>query len=283
MSRRKNNSSKSFRTLVILTVIVLAAAALFNCISVRQNPEARQNETAAGIIPEGVEVPLCAAREHKKGHEIRNFNYYSVCYREDYEQAEWSCYSLTRGQLKNRVERTDDFREDPMISTGSATLGDYRRSGFDRGHLTPAADREFSKEAVSETFYMSNMSPQFPAFNREIWQYLEHQVRVWAEKFGTVYVVSGPVLEKSADKYESIGKSRVSIPQYYYKVILSRINGNIEAIGFIISNEKHRDEFWNYAVSVDEVEKRTGIDFFSLLDDVSEDRAEASFDISLWK
>ncbi len=298
MARRK---SKIIRLLYWTFFIAIVVIALYNCISDKQfmthftdEPQYTESQPQdskqpsqskivnKGEIPEGIEIPLCPY--HKDDHERRDFNYYSICYRESYEQAEWSAYKLTKDQLANRVNRTDDFRPDPSISTGSADLADYKKSGYDRGHLTPAADREMSQEAVSETFYMSNMSPQFPAFNREIWQYLEHQVRVWAEKFGTVYVISGPVLEKPAGQYASIGHNKVSIPQYYYKVILAQNNDTPIAIGFILENKKHRDKnFWDDAVTIDEVEQRTGLDFWSLLEDSTENAVEASFDISLWK
>lgn len=286
-------SQKKYQTLTFIIFIIIAAFILYDCISPKNAASASEQQgvitqtavssAAKGEIPSGTEIPLCAASHNAADHEIRNFNHYSICYRETYEQAEWSAYSLTSDQLENRVNRTDDFRPDPQITTGSATLDDYKKSGYDRGHLTPAADREFTKEAVSETFYMSNMSPQFPAFNREIWQYLEHQVREWAKKFGTVYVVSGPVLEKSAEEYASIGKNKVTVPQYYYKVILARNGESVIGIGFIISNTKHKDAFWDYAVSIDEVEQRTGIDFFSLLEDSTEDEAEKAFNLDLWK
>lgn len=248
-------------------------------------------------LPSGLEIPVCPGTKNSKDHQIRQFEHYALCYRESYEQAEWSAYELTKDELNKKSGRTNDFREDPEIKTGSATLNDYRGSGYDRGHLTPAADMAFSEKAMSETFYLSNMSPQAGPFNRGIWQQLEAQVRTWAKTFGKVYVVSGPILEKPASKYESIGKdNKIAIPQYYYKVLLAPLyaDGNdsktpddaksIAAIGFILPNEAcSGKEFWDFAVSVDEVEKRTGLDFFSLLDEKAEKEAEGSFDISIWK
>ena len=248
-------------------------------------------------LPSGLEIPTCPGTKGAKDHQTRQFEHYALCYRESYEQAEWSAYELTKDELNKKSGRTNDFREDPEIKTGSATLNDYKGSGYDRGHLTPAADMAFSEKAMSETFYLSNMSPQAGPFNRGIWQQLEAQVRTWAKTFGKVYVVSGPILEKPASKYESIGKdNKIAIPQYYYKVLLAPLyaDGNdsktpddaksIAAIGFILPNEAcSGKEFWDFAVSVDEVEKRTGLDFFSLLDEKAEKEAEGSFDISIWK
>ena len=264
-----------------------------------EQPEktAQKPRTAGKIaLPDKLEFPMCAGSKNGKDHQIRNFDHYEICYRESYEQAEWSAYELRADMLVKNTNRTDDFRADPKISTGSSTPEDFKGTGYDRGHLTPAADMAFDKKAMSETFYMSNMSPQAAAFNRGIWQKLESEVRTWTKKFGKVYVVSGPVLEKSASKYEKIGKSNVSIPQFYYKVILAPLYADKEdaanpaeakdvaAIGFLLPNDACKGKkFWDFACTVDEVESRTGIDFYPLLDDATEKRAESTFDISLWK
>lgn len=237
----------------------------------------------------GLEVPVCALKNQEENHERRIFQNYSICYRENYEQAEWSSYALTAAQLVKNTGRTDDFRADDKISTQSATLADYRGSGYDRGHLTPAADMAFSEQAMSETFFMSNMSPQEPQFNRGIWRKLEAQVRKWTEKFGAVYVVSGPVLDLPPESYKTIGENKVAVPDFFYKVILAATRDEnsgdevaVAAIGFIIPNKKCDDPLWNYARTVDEVEAVTNLDFYSLLDDEIEARLEANLDLSVW-
>ena len=238
-------------------------------------------------LPESLEIPVCPGSHGESDHQIRHFKHYSICYRESYEQAEWSAYCLTEEELVKNAKRSDDFRSDPEISTGSATPADYKKSGYDRGHLSPAADFAFDEEAMSETFYMSNMSPQAGSLNRGIWKDLESQVRVWAKTFGRVYVVSGPILEKTASEYQSIGENGVSVPEFYYKVILAPLYEDekdkatpqdakeIIATGYIFPNEKCEGELDDYAVSVDEVEKRTKLDFFSLLEDKTENEVEA--------
>ncbi len=254
----------------------------------KESPSSRKQYVA---LPPSLELPFpCRGSDH----EIRNYSHYSICYRESYEQAEWSAYSLDDSQLTKNASRSNDFRPDPQISTGSATPADYKSSGYDRGHLSPAADFAFDQNAMSETFYMSNMSPQKGGFNRGIWKNLEAQVRDWAQKFGRVYVVSGPVLEKAAGSYATIGVNAVAVPEFYYKVILAPLYENeadraskddsksVAAIGFILPNEKSDASFFDYAVSVDEVEKRTGLDFFYALEDSTESESESSVNLSLW-
>lgn len=269
-----------------------------------QNPPSKNKATdktspaSDGFIflSQNLAEPRCAGTgKIVQDHEHRAYEYYSLCYRESYEQAEWSAYCLTDKHLVKNASRSDDFRADPKISTGSATPDDYKKTGYDRGHLSPAADFAFDKTAMSETFYMTNMSPQTGSFNRGIWKDLESSVRNWAKKFGRVYVVSGPILEKNADSYKSIGTNKVSVPEYYYKVILAPLYEdendkntpddakNIATIGFIFPNQKCTDTIFNYAVTVAEVEKRTGIDFFYELEDAAEKAAESVFDKSIWE
>lgn len=247
--------------------------------------KAAESEPGIFIFPENLELPVCAASKNGTApdHQIRRFKNYVVCYRESYEQAEWAAYCLEKEELVKNASRGNDFRPDPEITTGSASLADYKKSGYDRGHLAPAADFSFSEEAMSESFYLSNMSPQAPGLNREIWQYLEGQVRKWAEDYGKVYVVTGPVFEKPATEYDSIGSNQVSVPEYYYKALLAPDGDSLKAIGFILPNKKCPDTFWDYVVSVDEIERRTNLDFFHLLDDTLENKIEANTSLEGWK
>lgn len=240
-------------------------------------------------LPVGLEIPICqgtkalaAGKALPADHEIHKYSGFTLCYRENYEQAEWVAYCLTKNELNKESERTNDFHEDKNISTGSATPGDYTRSGYDRGHLAPAGDMAYSQEAMQDSFNMSNMSPQVPAFNRGIWKNLEEQTRKWANKFGAVYVVSGPVLDKPASSYKKIGANKVAVPEYYYKALLAPMGNSIIAVGFLLPNAKLTDSYWNYAVSIDELEKRTGLDFFYLLDDKIEAEVEKSYRESNW-
>ena len=238
-------------------------------------------------LPANLELPLCPGNHGEADHQIRQFAHYAICYRESYEQAEWSAYCLTEEELVKNAGRTDDFRSDPEIATGSATPADYKKSGYDRGHLSPAADFAFDEKAMSETFYMSNMSPQKGSLNRGIWKDLETEVRLWAKNFGRVYVVSGPILEKKPGEYKSIGENGVSVPEFYYKVILAPLYADeadkaspenadsVIAMAYIFPNEKCEGSLDDYAVTVDEVEKRTKLDFFALLEDKVENEVEA--------
>ena len=204
---------------------------------------------------------------------------YSLKYSEQHEQASWVAYTLKSSHTSGTVGRTNDFRIDYKVKTGSASLSDYKGSGYDRGHLAPAADFKWSSTAMSESFFMSNMSPQLPGFNRGIWKKLEGSVRNWADDNGEIHVVTGPILTGS---YPSIGSNQVSIPNYYYKVILDYKEPEIKGIGFILPHQKSKSSLQSFAVTIDEVERKTGIDFYHSLPDEIENQIESSIDVSKW-
>ncbi len=205
---------------------------------------------------------------------------YTLCYSEEHEQPLWVAYVLTPQEVHAQsVKRKDNFRSDPAVPTGSAVLSDYKSSGYDRGHMAPFADLSWSEESGSDSFYLSNMSPQNGSLNRGKWAELEALVRTFADK-ESMCVVTGPVLTDGP--YKTIGKNKVSVPNYYYKVILDYVGNEIKAIGFILPNEKCEEDLSYYAVSVDEVENITGLDFFFILEDSIEEKLESEYNFSDW-
>lgn len=218
----------------------------------------------------------------KKKEQVIKHLGYTLCYDENYEQAKWVAYRLTAGMCNNNEEeRTDDFREDKSIKTGSAIPDDYKKSGYDRGHLCPAGDMSWSPIAMSESFFMSNMSPQAPKFNRGIWKTLETQVREWAKNEEEIYIVTAGVLEKGLP---TIGeKNKVAIPKYYYKIILDVKGEEKKAIAFVMPNEGSKESIFDFAVTIDSVERLTQINFFPALPDNIENNLESMLNVELWK
>lgn len=205
---------------------------------------------------------------------------FALGYIEYHEQPAWVIYKLTRAEVQTQVaRRTNRFREDPEIPTGSATNADYRKSGYDRGHLAPAADMAFSVQTMADSFFFSNMSPQVPAFNRGIWKRLEEQVRKFALQEGEIMVVTGPVLPK--EKSITIGNNKVTVPGRYYKVVYD-LTPPQKMIGFIIPNSGSTRPLQDFAVTVDAVEKETGLDFFSLVPRHEQDRLESTITLDAW-
>ena len=211
--------------------------------------------------------------------EVVRHTWFVLSYDEDHEQAEWVTYELTRERLnKYWAERPNSFRPDPDVRTESATPRDYSGSGYDKGHLCAAADMAFDDAAIDETFVMSNMSPQVPAFNGGVWRELEELTRDWARRFNRLYVVTGPVLTQQ--QLGQIGFSKVTVPPAYYKVLLAPEQH--KAIAFVLPNALSTKSVLEYAYSIDKVEKLTGLDFFPNTLKGLDEELEGSLDLDAW-
>ncbi len=192
-------------------------------------------------------------------NQIVKHKYYTLSYNEKFEQAEWVAYELKKEYLKNNDFKRPYFIEDPKVTTGSADWRNYKNSGYDKGHLCPAGDMEFNKDAYNDTFYTSNISPQKHDFNSGIWNRIEQKTRYWAGKYNDVYVVTGGILKDSDKK---IGTEKVSVPKYFYKIVLAK-SGNVhKAIAFLVPNEDSDKSLYDFVVPIETLEKMTGIDFF---------------------
>jgi len=211
--------------------------------------------------------------------QIVHHNGYSFSYHEAFEQAEWVAYELKKDQVVYTDFKRPYFEQDKAVKTESAHWRNYKKSGYDRGHLCPAADRKYTKAAFTETFLTSNISPQKHAFNAGIWNRLEQKVRYWAKKYNGVYVVTGGILK---DGLKSIGKEGVAVPNYFYKILLDNSGGNTKIIAFLMPHKESNKPLYEFVVSVDEIEKRTGIDFFPELDDSKENKLEAASTYKQW-
>lgn len=271
--KKKTKKQKKALSRIIIALILIVILFLLLCLVTAGQDRLDAEGNASGI-------PMLELPEPIPGEQIIEHTGYTLSYNEEYEVASWVAYELTRDEVLGEGSREDDFKSDPAVRTGSATLADYKNSGYDRGHLAPAADFKWSEEAMSDTFYLSNMTPQEGTFNRGIWADLESVVRTFAYDNGSVYVVTGPVLTDGP--YKTIGSNKVAVPKRFYKVILDYTEPELKAIGFVLPNEKSDKRLQSFAMSVDEVEEITGINFFPALPDDQEEELESSYDVSLW-
>lgn len=266
--------SKKTTKLILLILVVMVILLVYACIIHQSAP------ADVSLEELDLEELVIPSYQPSDGSVVAHHGY-TLCYSEEHEQPLWVAYVLTPQEVSTKaVKRKDNFRADPAISTGSATLADYKSSGYDRGHLAPFADLSWSEESANDSFFMSNMSPQNGSLNRGRWADLEALVRNFATE-ESMCIVTGPVL--SDGPYKTIGKNKVSVPNYYYKVVLDYVGNEIKAIGFILPNEKCTESLSYYAVTVDEVEKLTGLDFFFMLEDNLENEIEGKINISDWK
>ncbi len=229
-----------------------------------------------------------------RGDEIIHHSALTLAYAEKFEQARWVAHIITQDVTKGTVLRTNDFRADEKVSTGSAVEADYFLKkmktdstwaydgfGYDRGHLAPSADFRWSKTALSESYYYSNMSPQLAEFNRGAWGNLEDAVRgyLYRNPATSLYIVTGPLLADNLPVIER-GINKVSIPAMYWKAVLDF--DNKKAIGFMMPNQNITQPLAAFAVSVNEIEKATGLDLFNKLPIDLQETLEKQKNITDW-
>jgi len=179
----------------------------------------------------------------------------------------WVAEYLNKERARGKFDRSDDFKPDPDLPLGRrAELADYKSasSKYDRGHMSAAANNAWDEDAMSESFYLSNMVPQVgPGMNRGIWKQLESYVRDWARSRGEVYIYTGPIYPRGIPS-KTIGKNKVAVPVSLYKIVYDP-NAN-EAIAFIMPNKKLRTkDLPDYIVTIAEVERQTGLTFLAAL------------------
>ena len=231
---------------------------------------------------------------HRTGGDVN----YSVEWDIDLKSQRWSCYTLDRKTLTSRTSRyygNPQYPLDPDLPlrfyldrpTADYSEGDYfYGSGYDHGHICPSADRLYSKEANYQTFFLTNMQPQYNAFNANLWANMEEQVRIWARASttDTLYVCKGATIDKPEQRLLPI-KNKLLVPRYFFMALLLKNAQGFRAMAFWAENEnvdRSNDKLSKYAISVDELEKRTGIDFFCNLPDETENQVEKNLVANAW-
>ncbi|WP_348825302.1 DNA/RNA non-specific endonuclease [Flavobacterium aestuarii] len=210
---------------------------------------------------------------------IIRHKHYFLSYSEEHEQAEWTAYYLTgRSQHQHHYERPY-FKQDPLVDTESAHWRNYRDTGYDKGHLVPAADMKFSSDAYIETFYTSNVAPQNRDFNAGIWNRLEQKVRYWADKYTALFIVTGSILH---DNLIRIGEEEVSVPDYFFKIVVRVENNGLNMISFLIPNAKSDAPLYKFATTIDQIEQITGIDFNQKLMERIEEKIQKELSYKEW-
>ena len=291
-SRNKTRQNQWWYTIIGLLLVIFIIMWLSRTgydASQRSNSEPKRgvektktiNKISKDKIYHNIGLPKIANREFYFENEHGR---YSFLYDTTLRQAVWVAHTLTAVEVSRKgVDRSNRFRSDPkVIERGfpSATDADYKKSGYDRGHLLPSADRDDTPEENSATFLLSNISPQRPNLNRKIWKSLEEYVRRVAEKYDSVWIVTG---SKSDEIFNYIGKSRVGVPKYFYKTLLIKYSGKYYAIGFYIPNEdRFSGDFQSYAKTVDQLEEILSMDFYTGLDDSLQARAEGRYSTQIW-
>lgn len=207
---------------------------------------------------------------------------YSTSYNNKTKNANWVAWHLTSEHTDGPYKRDGiPYVVDEDIEGPRQELEDWYGHDLqiDHGHMCPAGDNKWSKTAMEETFLLTNMCPQNRELNRGDWEKLESRCRGWAKHYGEVWITCGPIFY--SDAYETIGENKVGVPDAFFKVVL-RMGKKPAALGFIYPNEGIHHPMEHYVMTVDEVEGKTGIDFFHNLPDSIENIVESTIDFKHW-
>lgn len=221
-------------------------------------------------LPSGVEIPRY---ESSRGGQVIRHTGFTLSYDSDYKTPQWVAWELTADEVDGNCPRKKSFSPDPEVRGAKSYHKDYSNSGYDRGHMAPAADMKWSEKAMEESFYTSNICPQNQNLNRGDWKDLEEQEREWAKRYGAVAITAGPIYKSKTP--ERIGAHHVAVPDAFFKVLLVGYPDNPKAYGFVFRNEAGTRRLTYYQKTVDEVETITGMDFFHELPDDVENKIES--------
>ena len=275
MDKQKRNS---IITLVVLALLGTAYHFIWGDESGEENLGFTEGTEYVGSEKElmsRIEIPY--RLEDNESNIIEHMGY-ALSYNSDYRVPNWVAYELLESEVLTAYRsREDKFEPDPLVKGRQAYDQDYVGSGYDRGHMAPAADMRWSSQTMKECFYLSNVCPQDHNLNSGAWNDLEKQVRREARFYKSVYVVCGPIFEYNDPKH--IGRNHVMVPDSFFKALLARRkDGSYAAIGFIFPNETCTRNLTLYAITVDQLESKLGMDLFFNLETKAQDKAEAEMD-----
>lgn len=225
---------------------------------------------------QGLELPYYDSAET-----VLHYSGFTVCYDTNNLIPKWVAYELTAEETTGDVKRQGGFSMDPHYHRRQAMREDYSNSGWDKGHMAPAGDMKWSETAMHESFYLTNVCPQNHDLNGKDWQKLENSCRKWAQRFGKVYIVCGPIIGKN--KYGTIGERQVAVPDAFFKAVLANDGVAWHSIAFIMQNDSSSQPMNKSCCSIDDLEYITGLDLFHNLDDGLEATVEQSSSLLIWK
>ena len=268
MSRKKKSKLPYWFTILLAIILWIGGDQLKSWLGMETDQQKIEKSVQDADMSK-LEIPVIS--NGKQGQILQRTGY-TLSYDSKNKTPQWVAWELTKEETRGKEERSTEFFPDPDVIGSQVVTYDYSHSGYDRGHMAPAGDMKWDKQAMQESFYMSNICPQDHNLNTEDWNDLEMKTREWARRYGKVYIVCGPIYNGKRNEY--IGEHRVKVPDAFFKVILINNDNKQYALGFLFENEAGERPLEEYLTSVDYIEKLTGMDFFSLLPDEIEERLE---------
>lgn len=270
-TRRKKGKTPELRSLIV-PLLLIGCLWIANYLKGCDNASQAFEYGEYGNLMDVVTNPNVPSQ--KKSYTGMDVSFNSRCHIPN-----WVSWELTADETTGDVSRTNKFYNDPDID-GCPDSWDYSYSGYDRGHMAPAGDMKWDSKAMEETFFLSNICPQAKALNTGSWKNLEEKCRTWARIDGRIYIVCGPIIDEKP--MELIGDSKVWVPSRFFKVIIAPYSTPARGIGFIMPNGKVEGGMQVCAVTIDEVERITGHDFFASLPDELENQLESQCNFHQW-
>lgn len=273
---------KNYIIPILLIAVVFIAIGVYGLTCSRQNDNSGRSITGIAqknsstldsdaflnvIIPNGI------------SSQIKDYEGFRVSFNKENHTPNWVAWELLRSETDGNVGRYNTFWTDPDIE-GAPSTNDYRNSGFDRGHLCPAADQKWSATAMEHCFSLANICPQDHSLNTGAWKTLESKERLWAQRDSAIIIISGPIYT-DADNTR-IGSTGVRVPGAFFKVIAAPYLKQPRGIAFIYPNMTAPGNMENYATTIDEAERITGFDFLSSLPDDIEQEIESKSSFKEW-
>lgn len=259
--------------LIVIGVVVIICVICAAIDDKKKEESARIQERISGEALDYARVPEGTPEQ------MVEYEGFRVSFNKDNGTPNWVAWELLGSEVDGKVSRSNNFWQDENVE-GCPTSADYSNSGYDRGHLCPAADQKWSAKAMTDCFVMANMAPQDHSLNAGAWNTLENKERQWARRDSAIIIIAGPIYE--ASDRERIGQSGVRVPSAFYKVILAPYVSEPRGIGFVYPNMSSPGDMSRYAMSIDDVEEITGIDFFYNLPDDIEEKIESTYSFKEW-
>lgn len=277
MTRRQKK--RSFQRIIFTILLVPATILIANYLRTSTSIFAETHTAAATTPIESLLNAEWAPQLSNTPSQIVHYSGYTASFNSKLHIPNWVAWELTDEETRGTVPRADKFYTDESVA-GCPDTYDYNYSGYDRGHMCPAGDMKWSEQSMKASFSLVNICPQAKALNTGAWKKLEEKCRKWAQADSAIIIICGPIITDRLR--EAIGDNRVAVPKRFFKVILSPYAKPARAIGFIMNNGKVDGGMQQAAVSVDQVEAATSLNFFAALPDSIENTIEAQCDFPYW-
>lgn len=280
---------KNLPILLLVLSLILVAIGIYGVVKSRNDKEpSRMHTTLGGYsdtdhhpmdVKKSADDYLYVSMPEKTPGYIKDYTGFRVSFNQDNHTPNWVAWELLGSETEGGVARNNKFWQDTEVP-GCPTTRDYSNSGYDRGHLCPSADQKWSDQSMIDCFSLSNIAPQDHNLNTGAWKTLENKERQWAKRDSAIIIIAGPIYTPNDKK--TIGQANVRVPSAFFKILAAPYLKNPRGIAFVYPNMTAPGNMQQYAMSIRELEKLTGFNFFSRLPEKEQDILEMTASFNDW-